>query len=350
MSRQDQRIGDQSTGVQAARDVIIQVGISPEQMTEIMVHMGKQLAFYQLEAKQRVEDRLISFRDEILKKFTQPGQANPEAFRDPDFQYLLGDAQTAYARSGDQAVRDTLVDIIARRSLETGRSRIAVTLNDAATKAPLLTINEFAELSLVYTVRYTQNNSITNFVQLCKYVSASIIPFINDVSRENSSYWHLEAQSCAAIDITELSLFEVWKQMYGGVLCRGFDRDQLERHLPEGQKNALDKHIIQCIQDNTKLQPDALNRQMFRNVAAGTGLTVDQLDNVWNLFENTIYAPGFELLSLFAPQVPDIGLLFDLWQNTPLKNLKLNSVGIAIGHANAVRVTGLGGPLGGWIK
>jgi hypothetical protein len=150
MSRQDQRIGDQASGVQAARDVIIYGGMSPEQMTTIMVNMAKQLAFYQVEAQQTVESRLFSFREEILEKFTKSGEANREAFRDPDFQYLLNDAQIAYARSGDEAVRDTLVDIIARRSLETERSRMAVTLNDAATKAPLLTKNEFAELSLTY--------------------------------------------------------------------------------------------------------------------------------------------------------------------------------------------------------
>jgi hypothetical protein len=56
------------------------------------------------------------------------------------------------------------------------------------------------------------------------------------------------------------------------------------------------------------------------------------------------------LIALLAPHVPDIEQLFDLWQNTPLKNLKLNSVGIAIGHANAVRVTGFNAPLSAWIK
>jgi hypothetical protein len=99
-----------------------------------------------------------------------------------------------------------------------------------------------------------------------------------------------------------------------------------------------------------KLQPNAVNRDVFKQRAADIGLNVAQLDNVWNLFENSIPAPDSELVSLFTPHVTDIGLLFDLWQNTPLKNLKLNSVGIAIGHANAVRVTGFDAPLGVWIK
>lgn len=244
MNKQDQRVGDGGEAYQAGRDVTIHRGMSPDQMTEIMMCMARQLAFYQVEAQQTVEYRLTSFREEMLKTFAQPGRGNPEAFRDPDFQYLLNDAQTAYARSGDEAVRDTLVDIIARRSLETERSRIALTLNYAATKAPLLTTNEFAELSLVYIVRYTQNGNVNNFIRFCDYIRDSIIPFIRDISRENASYWHLEAQSCATIDITELMLSNIWKQVYGGILGRGFNRDQLESHLPDGQKNALDKFII----------------------------------------------------------------------------------------------------------
>ncbi len=154
MNKQDQRVGEGAAAYQAGRDVIVNTGMSPEQMTEIMMGLARQLAFYQLDAQQTVEDRLTSFREEMLKTFAQPGRGNPEAFRDPDFQYMLNDAQTAYVRSGDEVVKGTLVDIIARRSLETERSRIAVTLNDAATKVPLLTTNEFAELSLVYVGNY----------------------------------------------------------------------------------------------------------------------------------------------------------------------------------------------------
>ena len=86
--------------------------------------MARQLMFYQAEANELVEKRLASFREEVLKEFSPAGKGRPEAFREPDFQYLLGDAQIAYARSGDEAVRDTLVDIISRRSLETERNRI----------------------------------------------------------------------------------------------------------------------------------------------------------------------------------------------------------------------------------
>jgi hypothetical protein len=105
------------------------------------------------------------------------------------------------------------------------------------------------------------------------------------------------------------------------------------------------------------LQFNALDKEIFHREAADTNLTPAQLDFIWNTFQNPFQNTDQNriiaestLIALLAPHVPDIEQLFDLWQNTPLKNLKLNSVGIAIGHANAVRVTGFNAPLSAWIK
>src|SRR5207247_819217 len=141
-----------------------------------------------------------------------------------DFQYLLNDAQEAFARSGDEAVRDTLIDIITRRSLETTRNRLAITLNDAATKAANLTVNEFAALSLAYVLRYTVHQNLNSFDEFCQYLKTSIIPFVKDVSREHSSFQHLEAQSCGSVGLLEADLLGILKANYGGALGRGFDR------------------------------------------------------------------------------------------------------------------------------
>jgi hypothetical protein len=148
MTRQDQSVDAGGVAMQAGRDVVVHQGISAEQMTEIMVAMGKQVAVFADEARRIADERIAVFRHSILKRFAEPNRADPEAFKEPDFQYLLADAQEAVARSGDEAVRETLVDIVARRSLEKNRSRLALTLNDAATRAANLTQNEFAALLL----------------------------------------------------------------------------------------------------------------------------------------------------------------------------------------------------------
>jgi hypothetical protein len=346
MTRQDQNVETGSSAIQAGRDVVIQQGISTEQMADIMVAMAKQLSAFHDEALEKANARIDLFQKEILNRFAQPGKANPEAFRDPDFQYLLGDAQEAVARSGDAAVRDTLVDIIARRSLESDRNRLAITLNDAATKAANLTVNEFAALSLAYFIRYTINHSILSFPTFCNYVRNSLLPFAKDVSSEASSFWHLQAQSCGNVEMGEVDISTVFKQHYGGVLGSGFTRQQLEDSLGPENKNALDGLIIACVNDPSKLQPAAINFSVLKTKAANTGLSENQLENVWNLFQNTMT----DIPDRIIAAIPEAGVLFEVWKNTPLKNFTLTSVGLAIGHANATRVVGLDAPLNIWIK
>src|SRR6267378_6942313 len=143
MMRQDQSVDAGGAAIQAGRDVVVHSGITAEQMTQIMVAVGKQLAIFTDEARKITDERINAFQRSVLARFAKPGQANPDAFKDPDFQYVLADAQEAVARSGDEAVRETLVDIVARRSMEKDRNRLALTLNHAAKVAADLTENEF---------------------------------------------------------------------------------------------------------------------------------------------------------------------------------------------------------------
>jgi hypothetical protein len=343
MSEQDQHVKPGGMGLQAGRDIVVQ-GVSPEQMTEIMVAIAKTAATFAKEALEIADARMSGFREEVLKMFSEKGKGDPEAFKDPDFQYLLGDAQEAVARSGDKAVRDTLVDIIALRSLEKGRTRLSITLGEAATIAAKLTENEFATLTLTYLVRYTIDRGIANLPALGSYIQNKLMPFARLVSREQSSFWHLQAQSCANVEMGQVDLMHVLRKQYGGVLGDGFTREQLESHLPDGKKHALDPFIIPCINDPSKLQPNALNFETLKKEAAGSGLTEPELENVWRLFENAMREPR---LTEVAPDTP---LLLELWKSTPLKNLALTSVGIAIAHANAARVIGFDAPINIWIK
>ena len=51
-----------------------------------------------------------------------------------------------------------------------------------------------------------------------------------------------------------------------------------------------------------------------------------------------------------GPSVPEIRRLDQLWHSTPLKNLSLTTVGIAIGHANLARLSGFKSDLSIWIQ
>jgi|SRR5579872_2917859 len=348
MSRQIQDVDAGGLAIQSGQNtsVVIHSGVSPDQMSEIMVAIGKTVATFTDAAFDKTQRELNTFREEVLKRFAQPGEANPEAFKDPDFQYMLNDAQKAVARAGDPAVRDTLVDLIARRSLETNRTRLAINLAEAATKVANLTRDEFAALSLSYLVRYTINHGIGNLQQLGDLIQNQLVPFARNVSREQASFWHLQAQSCANIEMGTIDLLTALRRNYSGVLTKGFTREELESHLPDGKKNMLDQWVIPCLNDVTKLQFQFLNVRAFKEGTAQSGLSEDERHNPWNLLEGRTH-DARELINSVAP---DAHIVFDAWENTLLPKLSLTSVGIAIGHANAARTVGLTAPLSIWIK
>jgi hypothetical protein len=58
MFGQNQQVGNGAVAIQAKGDVTISQGMTPDQMTQIMVGLAKQLALYQSDAETKVEERL----------------------------------------------------------------------------------------------------------------------------------------------------------------------------------------------------------------------------------------------------------------------------------------------------
>jgi hypothetical protein len=93
---------------------------------------------------------------------------------------------------------------------------------------------------------------------------------------------------------------------------------------------------------------NALDKEVLGQVLHTLGLS-DKLNQLWS-----VHCEGFltqdDLIARASHMFPDFALLFDLWENTPLKHMALTSVGIAIGYANLKRVCGFDADLSIWIK
>lgn len=348
LSKQNQRVSENAQAIQTTGPVTVHNGISPEQMSQIMASLMVQASRFTEEARGIVDQRVSEFREEIMQKFAEENEADSNAFKEPDFQYMLGNAQEAYARSGDAAVKETLVDIIARRSKVKTATREALALNAAATRAPYLTNAEFAALSLCYLVKYAHNRSANSVDRFQKYVKETLMPFVDDVSLEQSSIWHLETQSCAK-SVIGAPLDEIWAEAYGGVLGLGVSKEDAEKHLGVDQRNLFSQIYKPCLRDETKFQPNALNLKVFKDEFSKIGLSKNKLEYIWKMYSWTIPKGGklFDMLSL---SIPDIYRLLDAWQKSGINTLELNSAGIAIAHANALRMTDFDAPLDVWIR
>ncbi|MDR6904266.1 LPO_1073/Vpar_1526 family protein [Rhizobium miluonense] len=338
------KAGENAVVVVSAGDT--NIGVSKEDMKSIVETLADQMPKFAAMASAIVDQRLKDFETKIMERFETGQDANPEAFADPDFQYLIGRSQHAYARSGDELTADVLVDLIAQRSMQTARTRLALSLNEAVEKSAYLTENEFAELSLCYIARYTRRENIRNFPMFCEHLKQNFEPFFQFISRQDSSYSYLAAQSLADVGVVAISLMDTFHQNYGGVLSLGNERPRYEELLGANFEIDYPNLTQTSIHDPGKLQVGILSKDQLKTKLATYGIE-DKTEPLWAV---QTFMTKEQLIDAARSHFPDIELLFDLWEKTPLHRLSLTSVGIAIAYANAKRViSDFEADLGIWI-
>lgn len=339
-TKQKQETGNNSLAIQSARDTII--GISPEQMSSIMAALAAQIPAFASIARDVANERLEKFEAEILKKFADKQAANPEAFKDPDFQYQISRTQQSYARSGNEEVKDILIDIIADRSKQEKRTRYSLILNSAIEKAAILTTNEFAELSLCFLLRYT-TSPMTSKHEFIAYFNINIKPFLKDISKQHSSYQYLASEGCATLELTKVNVYQELKNKYPIIFCKGFSKQELLNHLPNEHQTFFDDKLhllVKCLLDDTKIQFNALNEEQLRTKLTTAGMPQDVINNITGLFKSSLLNHE-ELIAYYKNDIPEIELLGDLWNNSPIQGLNLTATGMVIAHSNVKRITGM---------
>lgn len=335
----EQKVAKDATAIQSGRD--INIGFTAEQVMEAI---AEHIPVFGAIAREIVDARNTDFKADVLRKIAAH-EARIEAFGDPAFVATLNIAQTNYAKTDEPIVGETLIDLIARRSKETERSRKALTLDQCVEIAGYLTKEEFAALSLHFLFRYTKTNEIANFASFTALLRQNIDPFIDDVSQEASAYSYLEAHRCASISMGSVNLLTILSNSYSAFITKGFEKDEVEGRLSD-----LPNHLVTpCIFNATKFQLEGQNDEVFRTAAQHSGVPEALIVAAIEINRSTLMTLD-EVKKLLRYQVPNFLRFCDLWEKTPLQNMTLTSAGMAIGYSNAARLAGFTADLGIWIK
>lgn len=330
--------------IQSQGDTII--GSSVDDIKAIVEILADQMPKFAAVATAIVEARMKTFEDKILASFATASPEVTEAFKDPDFQYVVRIAQHAYARSGEEYTADTLIDLIAERAKHPKRTRLSLSLNDAVERSPLLTENELAELAMIFALRYTRI-AVSNFEALVDYLKTLSLAFVKDISKSTSSYDYLAAHSCADVSLlTGMGLFDVLKANYGGLITKGAPRESFAAVI--GEEMSLNTHlVIKSLHDPNNVQANAVAKEIYAERLATFGLA-DKTEQLWNLQVQGFLSQD-ELIEKATGIYPDVQTLFQAWDGTPMKSTTLTSVGLTIGFANLKRVCGFDADLAIWI-
>lgn len=200
IDNQKQEVGAGSNAIQAKRDVVIHQGATPEQMSEIIGAISKQLSNFAAEAATIADQRCAEFREEILAEFAKPEtQAQSEAFKDPDYQYLLGKSLEQYARKGTDDLKAELIEMLVRRSNEDTGSRISLILNSSIETVSKLSKQDKDILVILFIFKNLKVNSFHMMGVYPNYASM-LSGHVENLPTGTAGFEYLQSIGCISIE------------------------------------------------------------------------------------------------------------------------------------------------------
>jgi len=347
MTKQTQKSGNNSTNIQAEELTVVQ-GMTYPEVKEAALDVFR-ANFYELagKAQEIASERAEQITEEFLQKLQKENPKGFENAEDPDFQHALFTTQKEYARSGDKDLGDLLVDLLVDRSKQEQRDILQIVLNESLNVAPKLTSDQLAVLAITFLFKYTQNFHIGNHPTLGEHLDSNVKPFIEKLSKNNACYQHLAFSGCGSISMGSSNLETILGTTYQGLFLKGFEADEIKkREISTGMDQ---RFFIPCLNDQKKIQVRANSAELLSKHMEQENIKQEDRDKITALFnlnkmnENEIKEKCIEI----RPYMKEV---FDVWSESSLKNFRLTSVGIAIGHANIKRLVGEFADLSIWIN
>lgn len=335
----EQHVSKDGTAIASGRDT--NLGYSAEQ---VMDAIAKHIPVFGAIAREIVDAKNAEFKEQVFKKIAD-NEAKIEAFGDPGFIDALRVAQNGFAKTNDLDVGETLINLIARRSKEEKRTRQSLTLEQCLQIASELTVDEFSELALCFLFRYTIAYGIADIRTMSQYLNSVIDPFIDNISLQNEAYNYLEAQRCATMQMTETNWYQVLMMNYSSLFSSGFSGDIVAKQL-----NGVPEFLITpCLNNKTRFQLEGQNAAEFTKAAEAAGVSQELIAKSLQVNE-AAFMSAADVESFLSDKVPNFTRFINAWSTTPLRQMKLTSAGIAIGHSYAISKTDFNADLGIWIK
>lgn len=339
--------GDGSTNVQAGHDVHMH-GLTYSEARQVALDVYRENA---LVLQGVAQAAAIARAEELTNEFL--GRLNTETpdrvgkLSDPDMQSVLFDAQKEYARSGEDDLRQALVDLLAARASEDERTLRTLALNEAITSAAKLTEAQRRAVALVFYGRNTRPTGVRTIDGFYDVVGQTIETLGSGLPTKRADFQHIEYVGAGAISLTSVSFGAMLRSGAEGLFTTGFSAAEVDAALLESLRaRGL---VTACLRNAENLQLDVLSVEDMDARLKGAGWEGDAAPVV-QLMKRGMLTDEETVAEAIAKR-PTIASVQATWddETTGLKHLTLTSVGIALGHAYWTRVTGGAAPLSVWL-
>ncbi|HHF2921117.1 hypothetical protein D8S93_23940 [Vibrio sp. VGrn 2] len=348
--KQEQIVKEKAIAVQTKGDVHIEqnIGVSYSDVKDIandlfernFLELSELAANIATKRAREVTNKAISkLKKEFGEEFVKAS--------DPNFQSCLYDIQVEYAKTGDDELGDLLIDALVQVCSEDARSLKGIVFKESLKVIPKLTKTHVVTLSIIFFLRSCTQAGIRNYAMLGNFLDEFVKPLLTEISTHPSCYQHLEFSGCVTFDNNQPSLASSFKNVFPELFQRGFDESIVEGL---GLSNELRQEFIStCLTDKSKysvwfLPEDGLDKKLNRlNIPLETQKKVVSAYISHRMSDVEIIKHCIEVR-------PYMEKLFSVWTSRGINNLRLTTVGIAIGSQYFEKISKTKTDLSGWFE
>ena len=214
-NKQEQKIGSESTAIQAGGDVnIIQnSGLSAAEVKELCLQLLREnFPILREEAIKEAERNVQKFATSLESQIIERSEKIIlEKFTDPDVQATINDAVKSSARRGEKANPSLLVDLITERASSSTNDFKDIVISEAVTVVPKITKSQIAYLSFIHYMTSMSFQRLKHISELELYSAPALSVVSEGFNLSSSQKKHLEyAGTCSIGHALSVDIYSGW--------------------------------------------------------------------------------------------------------------------------------------------
>ena len=326
-----QKSGDDSTNIQAGRDIILANTVALYSIEEV----AKQLlnsVFGELpsETKEKIESNQKSYFQALsdnLERIVKQNEELKEVVESPDFQYISKKASVSASRSSSVELHKNLSLLIVKRINCNNEDLKRIVYDEAILTADKLTLDQLKIITLSYLLGRTSYQKIVSWETFKDYLNTHIKPFL-DFKNTDAEFEHIEYTGCGSLGLGMISwdLVNIFRENQSFLFFNLIEKNEIE-----GLELAdeIKRNVFALDAKENKYFIGSRNKTVLEKYLKENNVLQETIDKLIAIYQNHI--KNNEEIKKKIIEETDIGKkLMDLWEKSGLNRLSLTSVGIAI--------------------
>lgn len=297
-----------------------------KELVEVLV--DKKMMEFKVDAENTFDKRVTQFKTKVFEGLQNLSESELDKLREPDAQFALRQAAFISGKKTNKELIDTLGSLVIGRiknhQIETEDLKNIV-FNEAIQTIDKLTPNQLKIITLCYILSQTYMQGIKTIKEFNEYLNRSVKPFL-DFKNTNAEFQHIQYAGCGSIGIGQWNITVSFRESYSLVFQKTLTPNEVEKIDLDPEIKS--KIFVKQSQADEYTIP-VTEKKILETYLKDRNLDSEKIKEIVNILDQHLM--GESEIREKIEKDTDIGKdLMKKLDDTPIKNLQLTSVGIAI--------------------